>query len=432
MDPIKHVVVLMLENRSFDQMLGFMGVKNKDIDGVKQSRYNIDPRDGSKVYQEPITVVVNKNDPMHEFNDCMEQMNNYNGGFVENYVNKYSTATKAQTKEVMGYYDDGSLPALHQLAKNYVVCDKWFSSVPGPTWPNRFFVHSGTSLGHVDMPSTLFDPGWHTYDQTTIYDLLEEKDISWRIYFDGVPHSIVMTHQLAYASHYHIFTEFVDDCKGKESKFPSYVFIEPDYSGADQNDQHPPSNILNGDALIATVYNAIRSNNELWNSTLFIILYDENGGFYDHVIPPETVAPDWHKDVFKFDKLGFRVPAILISPHLAKGVDHTEYDHTSVLKYLCDKWSLNAQLLGGRTPLANSFGHLIEDAVRARSPKAAPVVEKTTNPTRPLVENSNEDALISFNQYMVDQTSINAEDRCDINCAYDKAYAQTLDMLKKT
>jgi phospholipase C len=241
-----------------------------------------------------------------------------------------------------------------------MVCDNWYGSLPGPTWPNRIFAHSGTSLGHVDMPGSDFDMGGHTYEQTTIFDLLSEKDISWRIYCKGPTQSLVLFNQYQRLFHYATFDAFEGDCARNESSFPEYVFIEPIYGGPEQNDQHPPSDLRNGDVLIGQVYNAIRKNKKLWESSLFVIIYDENGGFYDHVVPPATIAPDSHTEVFNFETLGFRVPALLISPKIGLGVDHTIYDHTSVLKYLCDKWNLDPYLLGRRVPHANSFGHLID------------------------------------------------------------------------
>src|SRR5205809_2504371 len=177
----------------------------------------------------------------------------------------------------------GELPVLHKLAEHFLICDHWFSSVPGPTWPNRFFVHSGTSLGHVDMPNGFFHPGIHLYDQPTVYQRLSEKGISWKIYFGDVPQSLVLIHQLMHPKGYHHHDRFFEDAAGPEAGFPQYSFIEPYYFGAKQSDQHPPTDVRHGEALIASVYNAIRSNDQLWNSTLFVLLYDEHGGFYDHV-----------------------------------------------------------------------------------------------------------------------------------------------------
>src|SRR5262249_48321692 len=145
-----------------------------------------------------------------------------------------------------------------------------------------------------------------------------------------------------------------------EHDFPDFVFIEPKYFGADENDDHPPHNIMKGEKLIADIYNALRSNPDLWNSTLFVVYFDEHGGFYDHVVPPAAVAPDDHQCEYTFDQLGVRVPALLISPWVSRGVEHTQFDHTSLLKYLTDKWNLGP--LGRRTAAASSIAAPIREA----------------------------------------------------------------------
>src|SRR5439155_14855983 len=122
--------------------------------------------------------------------------------------------------------------------------------------------------------------------------------------------------------------------------FPAYSFIEPCYFGRWQNDDHPPVDVYRGERLIASVYNAMRANQELWDKSMLIVLYDEHGGFYDHVEPPSAVAPDSHREEFAFDRLGLRVPVVIASPWVKRGVCHTAFDHTSILKYLIEKWKL--------------------------------------------------------------------------------------------
>jgi phospholipase C len=144
----------------------------------------------------------------------------------------------------------------------------------------------------------------------------------------------------------------------KAGDFPRFSLIEPKYFGTDQNDDHPPHNIMKGEKLIADTYNALRSNPALWESTLLVVVFDEHGGFYDHVPPPAAVppAPPKPKDEWVFDRLGVRVPAILVSPWVNRGVEHTPFDHTSLLKYLIEKWALGApNCLGDRTAAANSI-----------------------------------------------------------------------------
>jgi hypothetical protein len=226
-----------------------------------------------------------------------------------------------------------------------------------------------------------------------------KKAIDWQIYFGDIPQSLLLTHQQLFPTHYKHYDQFFKDAAGPEAAFPAYSFLEPYYFGAKQNDQHPPTDVLHGEALIANIYNAIRANEPLWESTLFVLLYDEHGGFYDHVVPPPTVAPDAHTDQFKFDQLGVRVPTILISPWLDSGVLSTHFDHTSLLKYATDKWSLGP--LGNRTAQANSFADVLKVRKSARQdcPASVPIPIPVPNPTdAPL--SAHQAALVGFSQHL--------------------------------
>jgi phospholipase C len=353
-DPIRHVVVLMLENRSFDHMLGALRAFNSDIDGVdpKNPGVNLDAVNGNKAYKQTETALQLVRDDFtvpHEFDNVTKQIADGMAHFVDEYRRMNSKAPIADAQQVMAYFKDGDLPALHELAKSFTVCDRWFSSLPGPTWPNRFFVHSGTSLGDVLMPEGAIDTVrmfFGRYSQRTLYDELNDKGISWKIYHGGIPQSIVLNRlkREFFTDKFQEMETFFDDCKS-EPAFPQYAFIEPRYfdgTHGKENDQHAPAGVAAGEKLIAQVYNAIRANKALWESTLLVITYDEHGGFYDHVVPPATVAPDDHIDNYAFNQLGVRVPTILVSPWVRKGVDHTVYDHTSVLRYVCEKWGLPA------------------------------------------------------------------------------------------
>jgi phospholipase C len=183
-----------------------------------------------------------------------------------------------------------------------------------------------------------------------------------------VPQSLVLVHQLEpeNAFRYRKFQNFFADAAGKEEEFPQFSFIEPAYNHPGANDDHPPYDVMSGETLIAEVYNAIRANDPLWKSTLLLVVYDEHGGFYDHVPPPKTVAPDNHHSEYSFDQLGVRVPAILVSPYVRRGVLKTEFDHTSLLRYVCDKWHLGP--LGARTAKANSFAAAIGRTARKDTP----------------------------------------------------------------
>ncbi|MEO8460221.1 MAG: alkaline phosphatase family protein [Dokdonella sp.] len=421
-DPIRHVVVLMLENRSFDQMLGDTTRIYPDVEGIPQTGpvyQNTSSKSGKVYAQKPNATAVVKPDPGHDLVDVLKQFGDATtspmGGFVNSFLDVpgVSEATAGQVEQVMAYFPLGktpkedSLPALHALARNFLVCDHWFSSMPGPTWPNRFFAHSGTSLGHVLMPSRRHPGNMRVYNQDTIYDRLGNAKTSWRIYHDGIPQSIVLTHLLpsfVFGPHYSRIGNFAADAGGAEKDFPRYVFIEPCYSGNDENDQHPPSDVAAGDRLIADVYNAIRSNDALWKSTLLIVTYDEHGGFFDHVSPPVTIAPDANTSEYSFNRLGVRVPAILVSPWVERGVCKTPFDHTSILRYACEKWGLAP--LGKRTDpasgifQANSFAsQLNQGTAREDTPGkiSGPPVPKAALAAKfqPPVEGSRE-ALLWF------------------------------------
>jgi len=359
-DPIKHIVVLMLENASFDRVLGCMQSIYPKLAGFDPNITctNPDFPDTNhefaqlEVAADRVTV-----DPGHDLDDVLRQLHNNCQGFVSDFVQHCPQAPQDERYQIMGSFRKGDLPVLHKLAENFLICDHWFSSVPGPTWPNRFFVHSGTSLGHTDMPEGFFHPGIHLYDQPTVYQRLSEKNISWRIYYGDVPQTLVMVEQLRYPLHYSHMDNFCADVQNPADSFPQYVFIEPSYFGSHQNDAHPPTDIRHAEALLANVYNGILSNEDLWQSTLFVILFDEHGGFYDHVRPEPTIAPDDNTKTFAFDKLGVRVPAILVSPWVDPGFTDQIFDHTSLLKYVSDKWKLGE--MGKRTAQANSFRDLL-------------------------------------------------------------------------
>jgi phospholipase C len=367
-DPIKHVVVLMLENRSFDHVLG--GIQKMrpryDLSGINE--YN-----GKQYAQLPGAARQVLDGPAHETKDVLIQLGAngsipQNGGFALNYANHYPQL--ADPSEAMRFHDDGTLPAIHALAGAFTVCDHWHASVPGPTWVNRLFALSGTSLGRVKMPNGIMNLNLHWYDQPTLFDRLNEKSLEWRVYFGDTPLSMLFVHQWSpeNAARHHHMMAFYQDAAGDADKFPPFAFIEPAYMQPGANDAHPPHDIIGSDVLVASVYNAIRGNEKLWNSTLLLVLFDEHGGFYDHVAPPAAIPPDHHNEEYDFKRYGVRVPALLISPFVGNGVFSDLLDHTSLLRYAQDKWGLND--LGDRTANANSFKNALnfDAAPRADTP----------------------------------------------------------------
>ncbi len=391
-DPIKHVVLLILENHSFDQMLGSLKEAYPELEGVVAGANSNVDSDGSEYPQAITTERQMALDPHHEVQNVAEQLQDHNGGFVKNFSRMYPQSTREQRQSVMGYYPLNFLPAIHALAQEYTVCDHWFSSLPGPTWPNRFMALTGTAQGRVNMP----DDGTHRadldgyfqQDQDTIFDRLNDKAIFWKSYFHDIPQSWVLVHQRAPHSvaRYFYVDEFFADARGREQDFPQFCYIEPEFMGNLGNDDHPPHDIMKAQKLLADVYNALRANPELWRSTLLVVFYDEHGGFYDHVAPPPAVVPDDDHAEYSFDQLGVRVPAVLVSPWVRKAVEKTEFDHTSLLKYLTEKWDLQP-LPSRRIARANSIGIALAQQPRADElPRIELTADELTPPDLALEE----------------------------------------------
>jgi phospholipase C len=362
--------------------------------------------------QEPTDQTTTTRDLPHETPNVLQQIGDKNAYFVMSYECVYPQSTADERQQVMNYLPLGGLPALHTLARNFLICDAWHSSVPGPTWTNRFFAQSGTSLGRVNMPAGIFHTDLHWYNQDTLYDRLNERGLSWNIYAGDFPQSLLFTHQLLprNAARYLKLDRFREDVARSSDKFPAFAFIEPHYFFEDENDDHPPSDLLAGERLLAEVYNGLRANTPLWNSTLMIVLFDEHGGFYDHVDPPATIAPDDYATEYTFDRLGVRVPAVLVSPWVEAGVFHSRMDHTSLLRYLSDKWDLLA--LGRRAAVAESFADAIgtTGSPRPDTPQRIDVTSPATRgatsiPVSPL--NGHQRALIAFSEYLESQTEGN-------------------------
>ena len=415
-DPIKHVVFLLLENHSFDQMLGCLQSVYPELDGIDDAaRSNRGNRDaaGNVYYPQPTDERQMASDPHHELPDVHEQLADGNGGFVRNFALAYPASSTAERQQIMSYYPLDFLPALHGLAREFTVCDRWHASVPGPTWPNRFFALSGTASGRVKMPQGVRQPelenALFNQDQDTLFDRLSERGKSWRVYFYDFPCSLLLKklRQPQNLANYETINHFFDAAQN-EAGFPEFCFIEPKYFGADQNDDHPPHNVMKSEKLIADVYNAIRGNPELWNSTLLVVLFDEHGGFYDHVPPPPTVPPDAHREEYSFDQLGVRVPALLVSPWVGRRVEKTLFDHTSFLKYLIDKWGLGP--LGDRAAQANSIAVAFSEATpRTDTISFIRVPYSDLVPAKPELEkedaSDHQKALRLFAAYLQDQPS---------------------------
>lgn len=412
-DPIKHVVLLMLENRSFDHMLGCLQAELPGLDGVispSGPRVNEDAN-GNAFEQAAGAGREIKPDPMHETPNVLAQLANDNRGFVRDYKDHYGADVSGDhCQQIMAFHDRDTLPAAHQLARHFTVCDQWFCPVPGPTWTNRLFALSGTSLGRVHMPKGLFDLNLHRYQQDTIFDRLRAKKRRYRIYVGDFPLALLFEHERRFAAgrHYADIGRFDRDAENAAT-FPEFAFIEPRYLWPGVDDDHPPHDVLKGQRLIADVYNALRRNEALWQSTLLIVTYDEHGGFYDHVVPPAAVPPDTHVQEYTFDRYGVRVPALLISPWVDPVVCKTRFDHTSVLRYLIDKWGLDR--LTARSDTANSIADAIRTGRPARDDTPPSVMPRPLAAARaprpappPVALNDHQSAILAFSQVLEKQT----------------------------
>ena len=427
--PIEHVIVLMLENRSFDHMLGSLSPELPGLDGVNDADpTRINKANGKKYAPSSgaVRVLPDRLDPMHEYPNVKKQIAGGNmNGFAQDLADSYPHAGSDDIQQVMSYFRPDELPALHRLARNFTVCNRWYASVPGPTWANRFFAHSGTSLGHLAMPSGLFNLHLHWYNQDTIYDRLSAKDISWKIYYGDVPQSLLLVHQLKptnLANYHHLDHFFGDVADPNPDTFPAFAFIEPDYYSPSPNDDHPPHDVLAGDGLIARVYNALTANMELFKKSLLVIVWDEHGGFYDHVNPlnDPTIPPDYSSGEFGFDfkSYGVRVPNVLVSPWTNQAVvpANQVFDHTSILKFVIENWDLAP--LGARISNARSIGTLLLTVPRDLGKVLEPIhAQSTLEPTGPNSSdslNQNQSGLVAYSQYlgsMTDQDPVRLNER---------------------
>src|SRR6267142_201315 len=333
MDEIRHIVVLMLENQSFDRLLGYLDIGDpaQKLEGLTGAETNpvAPPADMMAVPVQRVSspsAYVTDPGPGHDFEDINEQLfaarepqdtsAPRNAGFVLNYARQIGPNLRPlgdRGREIMQCLDPTLVPIITTLARSFTVCDHWFSSVPGPTWPNRLFLHAGTAKGFLETPAV---PGqfasqfWNSpYDMPTIFENLTERGLAWTVYFDDYAQAFALRRLHAYGARFQRYEQFARD--------------------------------------------------------------DEHGSFYDHVPPPRAVAPDSAQERhsgFRFDRLGVRVPAILISPWIPEGrVDHTIYDHTSVAATIKKMFGL-PRFLTARDAAANTFERNFLPEPRAVSP----------------------------------------------------------------
>jgi phospholipase C len=406
---IQHVVVLMLENRSFDHMLGFLYSGSGNVspaghpfDGLAGTETNA-PENGAPVTvfriepSTPNAYFMPGADPGEGYMATNSQLFGTDnapaspatvpamGGFVQDFAytlgwqsqeGTWSIVPGTTASNIMGCFTPAALPVLSALATGYAVCDQWFSSVPTETLPNRAFACSGTSQGHMDDKT-------HTFTAPSIFGLLNSHNLPWAIYgYDTQPLTKDTFTDITGAdpSHFGVFSDFASAAKA--GRLPAFTFLEPSWSSTG-NSQHPNYDVALGEQLIHDVYEALRAGLG-WPQTLLVITYDEHGGCYDHVPPPSGATPpddDAGEFSFDFTRFGVRVPAVLVSPLIAPGTVYrvpagsTPLDHTSILKTVEQRWGLPA--LTARDAAAPAFG----DVLTLATPRTDDVLAGVTVPT---------------------------------------------------
>jgi phospholipase C len=408
---INHFIVLMLENRSFDHMFGFFpppaGEKIENVLALNSPPVNLldpdNPESASnpafQISQQAPFAVDDKDGPSHSFNSVNVQLTNdkrgpsasspiENNGFARNYADElkphFRVVDREHIQQVMQCFAPDQLPALNQLAREFCLCDHWHCEVPGPTMPNRMFVHAATSEGYVHNDFK------RPFTSKTVYELFEEKGLTWAAYFSDLTDLFQFEKLERTPDHFRRFDSWADDVAA--GKLPNYTFLFPrfmngkakDGSALFANSQHAPEDVRFGDHFIADVYEPLAANPELFQQSALVITYDEHGGFYDHIKPGPAPNPDGQNSpnpddratfklpFFAFDRIGLRVPAIVISPWIAKGsIEHRMLQHTSIIKTVCEIFDLNGPL-NRRDQSAQSFGDLFEKANQPRSTDEMP------------------------------------------------------------
>lgn len=378
---IEHLVVVMLENRSFDTMLGWLypdpetqpafqlpaGQPPQAFSGLHAELWNPrnpgffqgDPAEKIFISGSASSTVIPNPDPLEDFNNVTRQLYGPgqeasqspafpNLGFAVNYL---GAGEGAEPGEIMQAYSPQQLPVLNGLARSFAVSDAWFSSVPTETWPNRAFLHCGTSNGNVVNGDPVDPLRWNA---KTIFEALEEIGAPWKVYCDTLltpPLTLLMYPRLArYAlDRFGHFDEFKRDCA--EGSLPRYSFLEPSFLD-DPNDQHPPHDVVAGEQFLWAIWRAV-SQSPQWSRTLLLITYDEHGGTYDHAMPPwgaacPDAASDPGQEGFAFHRFGVRVPAVAVSPWIAPGTvfrsdREAPYDHASIAATLRDWLAIPAE-----------------------------------------------------------------------------------------
>lgn len=437
MAQIEHFFVLMLENRSYDNIFAYSGFKGIDPhsgntvraeDLVDKPQFSLPTINGAKIsVQEDapyrLRSVGDGKRPGHEFTDTLLSLCG-RGAFdkstiksdVQNdtfqlrdgvypgplkdpnqfgYAMDYEYHGGKNPESILCCFSPKQLPVLNKLATEFVLFDHWFSSMPGPTWPNRFFALCGSSGGLDYSPSNLTSmittAGYEGF-QFQFGSIFDHLPDSWLVVGGKFPQAMAISNLENHRDQFiglHDLYEKIND-KSLSEKF---IWIEPDFDPfpdfALGNSMHPHGDVRLAEKLIKKLYETIR-NSSYWEKSALLVVFDEHGGFFDHVIPPgpsEDLIPgdtpihsDYNRHGFRFNVLGPRVPAILISPWVTNGaIDQRQYDHTTIIKTLSNLFDLDVDM-GNRVARANSLIDLLSlDSPRLTSTQA---ITKLPRPRR--------------------------------------------------
>lgn len=382
---IEHIVVLMMENRSFDNILGWQFGLDPNLSNTTDQGKDIKVWNNGGTDFETMTIPTP--DPGESFLDMNYQLfGNYlpdsdaqpnMSGFVRNYNNQsVASGELYNERDIMHCFEPAQVPVFSQLATSFGISDRWHASAPCQTWPNRFFLHCATAAGWVNnLPQKKSDIIHRLpYDMPTIFNQVQGKgfDKGWRIYFHDFAQTFLLSKLWDHLDHFHFYDRFKRDVDS--GCLQPYTFIEPRYfphklSGKMPNDYHPPHDVTLGEQLVADVYNTLRANEEVWRKTFLMVIFDEHGGCYDNEPPGPATAPDDGPAKpgqygFTFDRFGVRIPALLISPFIPAGSCHRAsgpwpYDHTSVIKTVRERFAPGAGPLTNRDAAAPSLASVL-------------------------------------------------------------------------
>jgi len=363
---VETVVVVMMENRSFDHYLGALSlIEGRAVDGLTAGLAN--PRhDGSLVapFAMDLRCVV---DPPHSRRAGFAQLNaGANDGFVREYTDSAvgDGFEPERGDAAMGYHTRAQLPVSYALADQFAICDRWFCSVLGPTWPNRFYLHSAQSNGRTNnaFPEDLVNG----FTWPTMWDRLNDAGIPWAAYWSDLSFLLLWGRLHPQVNATGGIEQFLDDARS--GRLPAVCSVEPTYFGPGQNDDHPPADFARGQAFLSSIVRAVAAGPQ-WERSLIVVTYDEHGGFYDHVPPPKV--EDERADL-GLDQLGIRVPSFVISPWTRTGyVSSMLHEHASVPAFV--GWLFGLEPLTVRDANANFLLDTFDvDRIRRRDPRPAP------------------------------------------------------------